>query len=64
MVRGDVNGDGLLDVRDLAKVVFHLIDKELLTGVYEEAANVDGKDGLDIVDLSNMVLVIVDKISL
>ena len=64
VVKADTNGDGLLDVRDLAKVVFHLIDKEMLTGVYEEAANIDGKDGLDIVDLSNMVLVIVDKISL
>ena len=64
IVKGDLNGDGLLDVRDLAQFIYHIIDKTKLQGIYLQAADVNASGLSDIVDLSQMVLAVVDKITL
>ena len=54
---GDVNGDGVLDQKDLNDIISHVI-RDTPTGFIEEAADVNG-DGmvnvLDIVLLINMI---------
>ncbi|MBQ9298021.1 MAG: hypothetical protein IJ223_03140 [Clostridia bacterium] len=61
VVKGDVNGDGIFDVVDLSQVVYHIIEKIKLQGVYEKAGDLDSGGKLDIIDLSNLVLILVDK---
>lgn len=55
VIYGDTNGDGLINVLDLANVQKHLIKINQLKGIYAEASNtVRGKTGIDIRDLANI----------
>ena len=50
---GDVNGDGLIDIIDMALIKRHLTNKTVISGVYYEAAQLDKENNeLDIIDMA------------
>lgn len=51
IVSGDVNGDGGIDVTDLAAVKEHLLKSTPLTGIYATAGDIFGKGYISISDL-------------
>ena len=52
VVRGDVNGDGLVSLIDLSFINQHMIGKIKLTGVKEKAADVNFDYRISLIDLS------------
>ena len=49
-VKGDANGDGVVDVRDVTAVQRHIAEYEPLNGAYFAAADVDGDGNVTIAD--------------
>ncbi len=49
-VKGDANGDGVVDVRDVTAVQRHIAEYEPLNGAYFAAADVDGDENVTIAD--------------
>ncbi len=47
---GDVNHDYTVDIRDLVRLNKHFSDKSVY--IYEDAAELDGKTGIDLGDLA------------
>ncbi len=53
VIYGDVDGNGAIDILDLAYVKRHVLGIAALSGVYGEAANADhSADGINILDLT------------
>lgn len=61
VVTGDLNGDGIISVTDLAKFKLHYIEKELLTGAYLKAADMDADKKVSVNDLAQIKLVYIGK---
>lgn len=49
-LKGDVNGDGTVDIEDAVKVISHVNGQKPLTNAEEKRANVDGNSVVDIED--------------
>lgn len=64
IVIGDINGNSKIDIKDLAKMKLHIIDKELLEGIELKAADIDGNNLVTINDLAKMKLILIDKLEL
>ena len=64
IVRGDINGDGKVDIIDLAELKLHLISKKLLKGIKLKAADIDVNNEIEANDLAQMKLVIIDLLKL
>lgn len=45
IVTGDTSGDGKITITDMIAVKAHILKKDMLTGVYETAADVAGQTG-------------------
>ena len=60
IVIGDINGDGISDITDLARIKLHLIDKSILSGINYEAGDVDRDKRISINDLAFLKLVLLD----
>lgn len=58
-VLGDINGDGEMNIVELAKLKLHLIDIETLTGIELLVADVDKDVEVNIADLAVMKLVLI-----
>ena len=56
----DINGDGISDITDLARIKLHLIDKSILSGINYEAGDVDRDKRISINDLAFLKLVLLD----
>lgn len=54
IIKGDLNGDGLITSTDLSKIKMHLIELRLLEDSYLYAANVDDDQDVTITDLSKI----------
>ncbi|MDO4963115.1 MAG: InlB B-repeat-containing protein [bacterium] len=54
IVRGDLNGDGLVDIADLAKMYNHYKGNITMEGAYHKAASITTDDTVDIADLAKM----------
>lgn len=54
LIRGDVNGDGIIGVADLVYVKKHILGKTKLKGVYLKAADVDKNAYITVADLVNI----------
>lgn len=59
IVVGDVNGDGQISITDMTKIKKHIIQKEILQGVYEKAGNIDNDSKIGVTDLAKMKKVLV-----
>ena len=61
VVRADIDGNGTVNLTDLAKLCLHYIEKETLVGEYLEAADIDNNNKVTITDLAKMQLLLVGK---
>ena len=58
---GDVNGDGKIDIVDLANIKLHLLGRYKLTGNNLDSADIDKNNIIDIVDLADVKLHLLGK---
>ena len=54
VMKGDVNGDGVVNVTDLSKIAAHIKSKKSLTGNVFVAADVNGDGSINVGDLSRV----------
>lgn len=62
--RGDVNGDGAIDVIDLALIKKQILNKTNLTGDMATRANVNNDGAIDVIDLALVKKHILKKVNL
>ncbi len=62
--RGDVNGDGRINVVDLASVKLHILGKTILTGDKYNRADVNGDSKVNVIDLASVKLHILGKVTI
>ena len=62
VVRGDVDGDGLVNVTDLAPVEWHILEDErdYLEGYYKDAVDLDGDGIVDVRDEGKLMKYILE----
>lgn len=60
VVAGDIDGNGEVDVVDLAKIKLHIIEYTTLTGINAKAADMDFNSGIDVNDMAKIKLVIIN----
>lgn len=63
-LRGDIDGDGKLTVRDLAKLKLHFIGVELLEGRELEVADIDKDGEISIRDIAQLKLALIGLMEL
>ena len=64
IVRGDIDGDGYVDIADVAMLYRHIKNKAQITGDdYLKAAEIDGDEGYNIGDVSKLYRYIKGKVS-
>jgi hypothetical protein len=61
IVTGDTSGDGNVTVTDMIAVKAHILGKNLLSGVFADAANTNGDDGISITDFLQIKAKILGK---
>lgn len=59
IVTADVDGNGTINLTDLAKMCLHYIEEEKLVSEYFEAADIDGNGKITIKDLAKMQLLLI-----
>lgn len=64
VVRGDIDGNGLITATDLSSLNQALINKIKLTGILERAADIDYDGLITVTDLSSMNQALIKKITL
>lgn len=61
IVKADIDGNGRINLTDLAKVCLHYIEDELLEGEYYEAADLDDNQKITITDLAKIQLMLIES---
>ena len=56
IVKGDVDGDGVITMLDIAKMQLHAVKIETLQEPYATAADIDGLNGITMLDLAKVLL--------
>ena len=51
ILRGDVNGDAIIDVLDMEAIQKSILGISPLTGVYEQASDIDKDDQISVLDM-------------
>ena len=64
IVRGDIDGNGLITATDLSSLNQALINKIKLTGILQRAADIDYDGAITVTDLSSMNQALIKKITL
>jgi Leucine-rich repeat (LRR) protein len=59
-VKGDADGDGVVDVNDVTTTINHILGKPVANFI-EEAANVDGDDTIDVNDVQGIINIALGK---
>ena len=60
-VKGDVTGEGVSENVDLVRIIYHIIGKEELEGIYEKAGDINGDKEIDGRDMTNLIFHIINK---
>ena len=60
VVKGDVDGNGRITLFDAVKVLNHFLEKEVLEGVYFEAADVDSNGSITLFDAVGILRIFLD----
>ncbi len=61
VVKADIDGNGIINLTDLAKICLHYIDETPLVDEYFEAADIDNNNEITITDLAKMQLLLVGR---
>ena len=61
VVRGDVNGNGKIDIIDYIRIMKDIMDTEKLSGAYKLAADVNKNDKIDIIDYIRIMKIIMEE---
>lgn len=61
IVIGDIDGDSLISVNDLADLKLHIIEAEILKGIEYEAADMNKSGTIEVDDLAQMKLVYIGE---
>lgn len=61
VVKADIDGNGTVNLTDLAKMCLHYIEKETLVDEYLEAADIDENNKITITDLAKMQLLLIQN---
>lgn len=61
IVKGDIDGDGIMNLNDIAKMKLHYIEKELLTGIHLKAADLDEDGKVSVNDIAQVKLIYIGK---
>ena len=61
MVKADIDGNGSINLTDLAKICLHYIEDELLENEYFEAADLDDNKKISITDLAKIQLMLIES---
>ncbi len=59
-IKGDADGDGVVDVNDVTTTINHILGKPVATFI-PEAANVDGDDTIDVNDVQGIINIALGK---
>ena len=51
VVKGDVNGDGIIDILDIVKIKNQMLGNSELKGAYMSAADIDNNGSVDLMDI-------------
>ena len=57
----DVNGDGKVSITDLAQIMTHLVETEILEGARFKAADINGDGKVTITDVAQLQLILVGR---
>ncbi len=61
VVKADIDGNGSINLTDLAKICLHYIEDELLENEYFEAADLDDNKKISITDLAKIQLMLIES---
>ena len=61
VVKADIDGNGTINLTDLAKMCLHYIGEELLENEYFEAADIDNNNEITIKDLAKVQLLFIEN---
>lgn len=61
VVKADLDGNGTVNLTDLAKMCLHYIEQEALVDEYLEAADIDDNNKITITDLAKMQLLLIQN---
>jgi len=61
VVTADVDGNGTINLTDLAKMCLHYVEEEILSNEYFEAADIDNNGEITIKDLAKMQLLLIGE---
>ena len=61
VVKADIDGNGRINLTDLAKICLHYIDQKPLVDEYFEAADIDNNNKITITDLAKMQLLLIES---
>jgi hypothetical protein len=60
-VKGDITGEGLSENVDLSHIIYHIIGRKELKGIYKEAGDINGDEEIDGRDIVNLIYHIINK---
>ena len=61
IIRGDVNGNAIIDIIDYIRIMKDIMDTTKLTGAYIKAADVNQNDKIDIIDYIRIMKMIMEE---
>ena len=64
IIKGDVNGDGDINIIDASAIVNHFLDRIYLTGPYLFASDINADETVNIIDASAIVNHFLDRIKI
>ena len=61
IIRGDVNGNAVIDIIDYIRIMKHIMEEIVLEGEFFKAADVTQENGVDIIDYIRIMKMIMEE---